>query len=287
MAQVLVIDTDPGTLHTFSTILHIAGHQVITTSSGLQGLDVFRRQSVELIIADLHIQDMSGLDLLKRIRSEYRFVPVVLATEHGTTEDAVLAMRSGANDFIDKPVSEEHLLTTVERALQPRDTDHPRVPMPKDDVADQPSAPSRLARAMVLIVDSVSDPRTIQDWSQNAFVSPGALRNWCRMTAISPRRALVFARLLRAVLLSQGGQHRLENLLDIVDRRTLVGLLTFAGLDPHSDLPNGLDAFLDRQILVQHPDVLMEVRRAADARDANSQHAASLRSMSTKGAARG
>jgi CheY-like chemotaxis protein len=267
MAQVLLIDDDPGTLHRFSTVLRIAGYQVVTASSGLQGLDVFREGPVDLIIADLQFQDISGLDLLQRVRSEHRSVPFVIATNRGTTQDAVVAMRIGASDFVEKPVSEERLLRTVEGALQSRSTGGQHASAAKDNAEDQQAhAAARLVRAMAPIMDSASDPRTIQDWSRLTFVSPGALRNYCRIAGVSPRRALVFARLLRAVLLGQGGRHRPENLLDVVDRRTLVGLLNFAGLDPHGEFPTSLDAFLGRQVLVQDPDVLLEIRRVMHAR---------------------
>ena len=81
-------------------------------------------------------------------------------------------------------------------------------------------------------------------------MSPGALRNWCRTAGVSARRSLVFARLLRAAFLSQGGRHRPEDLLDVVDRRTFVGLLRFAGLDPERPFPESPEAFLQQQTLV-------------------------------------
>jgi hypothetical protein len=87
------------------------------------------------------------------------------------------------------------------------------------------------------------------------------LRNWCRTAGISPRRALVFARLLRAVLLADGGRHRPENLLDIVDRRTLTGLLKMGGFDPEEDLPGDVETFLERQTLVRDLESIVAIRR--------------------------
>lgn len=123
-------------------------------------------------------------------------------------------------------------------------------------------AAARWARALAPVITSTKDPRTVSGWSRLAFVSPGALRNWCRTAGVSARRSLVFARLLRAAFLSQGGRHRPEDLLDVVDRRTYVGLLKFAGLAPEQPFPASPEEFLQQQMLVRDADRLTEIRRA-------------------------
>jgi hypothetical protein len=120
----------------------------------------------------------------------------------------------------------------------------------------------RWARAVVPLVDASKDPRTIRQWSEAVFVSMGALRNWCRTAGVSPRRSLVLGRLLRAAVLNDGGRRRPEDLLDFVDRRTLHGILRFAGLDEQADFPTGGDNLLRRQQLVRDPVMLGQLRRA-------------------------
>jgi hypothetical protein len=115
---------------------------------------------------------------------------------------------------------------------------------------------------LIPIIHSPTDPRTIGQWSRLTYVSSGALRNWCRTAGISPRRSLVFARLLRAVYLSDGRRHKLENLLDVVDRRTLAGLLRFAGLTWKGEFPENPDEFLRKQSLVVDPKALEAIRQA-------------------------
>jgi CheY-like chemotaxis protein len=127
---------------------------------------------------------------------------------------------------------------------------------------EEAHAAARWARALAPVIASAKDPRTVSGWSRLVFVSPGALRNWCRTAGVSARRSLVFARLLRVAFLSQGGRHRPEDLLDVVDRRTFLGLLKFAGLDPERPFPENPEAFLQQQMLVQDPDRLFEIRRA-------------------------
>jgi CheY-like chemotaxis protein len=267
MAQLLLIDDDPGTLEGFALILRAAGYAVLSAPCGTQGLSFLLDESVDLVLTDLRLPDMSGLEILRHARAQHRPVPCVIITGFGSARDAVTAMRLGAVDFLEKPVFEDSLLRAVRSSLSDAAPEPPEAE-PIDDGMDdhEAHAAARWARVLVPILDSPKDPRTISGWSRLAFVSPGALRNWCRMAGISPRRSLVFARLLRAVLLAHGGRHKPENLLDVVDRRTLVGLLRLAGLNPQHDFPQDVDAFLQRQALIRDPDALFEIRRALAAR---------------------
>jgi CheY-like chemotaxis protein len=277
MAQLLLIDDDPGTLEVFGLVLRAAGYAVLSAPCGSQGLSVLKQQPVDLVLTDLRLPDMSGLEILRQARAQQRPVPCVIITGFGNARDAVTAMRLGAVDFLEKPVFEDGLLHAVRSSLNdavPSGASESREPEPResehfDDGMDdhEAHAAARWARVILPVLDSPKDPRTISGWSRLAFVSPGALRNWCRMAGISPRRSLVFARLLRAVVLGHGGRHKPENLLDVVDRRTLFGLLRLAGLNPQHEFPRDVDDFLLRQTLVRDPDALFEIRRALRARD--------------------
>lgn len=81
------------------------------------------------------------------------------------------------------------------------------------------------------------------------------------MAGIGPRRSLVFGRLLRAVCLSEGGRRKPENLLDVVDQRTLLGLLRRGGFDRHL-IPTEVGDFLARQILVRDAEALRQIEQA-------------------------
>lgn len=128
-----------------------------------------------------------------------------------------------------------------------------------------PHAAARLARAVASVLDAPKDPRTITNWSQLIATSPGALCTWCRTAGLSPRRSLVFARLLRAVSLGSTGHHKPENLLDVVDRRTIGRLLTFAGL-PATTFPSSVDDFLRRQTLIRDAETMSEILRVVGRR---------------------
>jgi CheY-like chemotaxis protein len=265
MAQILLVDGDPGTLLTAEAILRAAGHDVCTASSGGQGLDILAHRRIELVLSDLRLPDMTGFEILRSVREHTLTVPVIVVGHFSTARDAVAVMRLGAADVVEKPLFQEDLLRTVEATL----AGSAAPPPPADAAADidlQAHAAARLASAMVPVLDAATDPRTITAWARIVFASPGALRTWCRIAGLSPRRSLVFARLLRAVFLSHGGQHKPENLLDVVDRRTLVGLFRFAGFNPRYDFPTDLDGFLKQQILIRDPDTLSEICRALELR---------------------
>lgn len=133
------------------------------------------------------------------------------------------------------------------------------------DVWSEPHAAIRWARAVDVIIDSPMDPRTVASWGRVAHVSASAIRSWCFTAGITPRVSLVFGRLLRAVVLSERGLYRPENVLDTVDYRTLTRLLRFGGF-AWDDFPGDVEDFLARQVLVDDPDALIQVRRRLEQR---------------------
>jgi CheY-like chemotaxis protein len=268
MAQILLTSDDSSALLELGPILREAGGSVMTARSGRQTLDLLTQGTVDLAVFDMRLADMSGLDLLRMLRARTeRRIPVVFVTASGTTRDAVTAIQLGAADFLKQPVSRETIVETVAATLERHARPSRRAAAAGGLDGQQGHPAVRLARVVVPVLDSSRDPRTLTEWSRLVFVPPGALRNWCRMAGLSPRRWLVFARLLRAVSLAHRGQHKPENLLDVVDRRTLVGLLRFAGLDPEGGFPHTIDAFLQQQVLVRDRETLSEIKRALAARD--------------------
>jgi CheY-like chemotaxis protein len=255
----LLLIADADTLNGLGSMLRNAGYEVQFASSGQRALDVLEHRHVDLVVSEFFLRDMSGLQLLQRLRFKQSLVPFLL-TGSATTREAVDAMRLGAADVVEEPLDEEMLLPRIRAALQTAPFDAtPQIDTP---AIEEAHAAARWARALAPVITSAKDPRTVSGWSRLVFVSPGALRNWCRTAGVSARRSLVFARLLRVAFLSQGGRHRPEDLLDVVDRRTFVGLLKFAGLDPERPFPTSAEEFLRQQTLVRDPDRLFEIRRA-------------------------
>ena len=116
--HILVVDDDESLRRVTQVQLQQAGYEVTTAAEGNQALALARERAPDLVITDLRMPGMSGLDLLKRIRAEYRDMIVIVVTAFGTVESAVEAMRAGAYDYITKPVNPDELRLTVGRALE-------------------------------------------------------------------------------------------------------------------------------------------------------------------------
>jgi two-component system NtrC family response regulator len=97
--------------------LEEAGYQVITAATAEEGIALTEEQCPALVITDLKMPDSSGMEVLKSIRSDHPDTTVVMVTAYGTVQTAVEAMRSGAYDYITKPIDYHELVMTVNRAL--------------------------------------------------------------------------------------------------------------------------------------------------------------------------
>lgn len=268
MSKVLIIDDDPGCLTIFERILERAGYEVHSAGSGYEGLQQLRRRHLDLVLTDLSLPDISGLEVMRLAAGLNRTLPFLVVTGCGTVRDAVSAIRLGAADVLEKPLTPDALLGAVAWVLR---RSHDRTAVRYDllsAVEPEAHAAARWARALVPILDAPRDPRTVAAWGRHIAASQGALRNWCRTAQISPRRSLLLGRMLRAVYLSDNGRHGPESLLDIVDRRTLAGLLRLAGLDGEAGFPTTVDEFIERQRLVCDTTALREIRSELDRRRA-------------------
>lgn len=115
---VLVVDDDESLRRVTEYQLVQAGYQVSTAADGEQALAVLEERPHDLVITDMKMPGMSGLELLRRLRTDYPEVPVILVTAYGTVETAVEAMKSGAFDYVTKPVNADELRMIVHRALE-------------------------------------------------------------------------------------------------------------------------------------------------------------------------
>lgn len=118
-AHVLVVDDDPGIRRQIGDRLASRGHRVDEASTGAIALDMFRRESPDLAILDLHLPDTNGLEVLSKFRAEDEGsdVAALVITAYGDIETAVEAMKLGAFDFITKPFDMSHLDLIVDKAL--------------------------------------------------------------------------------------------------------------------------------------------------------------------------
>ena len=115
--HVLVVDDETNVRRVLGTLLEQAGCQVAEASSGEEALRRVRSLDPDLVISDLKMPGMDGLDLLAALRARFPEIPVVLLTAHGTIDTAVEAMKRGAHDFLTKPFERDKVLEVVGKAL--------------------------------------------------------------------------------------------------------------------------------------------------------------------------
>ena len=113
----LIVDDEPNVRRVLSTLLEQAGWATTRAESGEQALDLVRAQDPDLVLTDLKMPGMDGMELLGRIQDSFPEIPVILLTAHGTITNAVEAMKLGAHDFITKPFDRDEVLELVKKAL--------------------------------------------------------------------------------------------------------------------------------------------------------------------------
>ena len=116
--KILIVDDDESLRRVTQLQLEEAGFDVITAEDGARALIVIEGETPSLVITDLKMPGMSGLELLTRIRSDHPETIVVIMTAFGTVQTAVQAMKAGAFDYITKPIDYEELVLVASRALE-------------------------------------------------------------------------------------------------------------------------------------------------------------------------
>ena len=116
--RVLVVDDDPGIRYTLREILESSGLAVEEASDGEDALTRFASSPADLVITDLRMPRLDGMELLSRLQTQSPVPRVVVITAHGSERQAVAAMKAGAFDYFRKPFEMEELLATVRRAVE-------------------------------------------------------------------------------------------------------------------------------------------------------------------------
>jgi two-component system response regulator AtoC len=115
--RILIIDDDEVQLRLQRIILMNEGYAVHTTADGPQGIAIFKKNKIDLVLLDLGLPSMSGIEVLKEIRRLDNKARVIVVTGYPSVESTVLAMRCGALDYIQKPVDVALLLKKINAVL--------------------------------------------------------------------------------------------------------------------------------------------------------------------------
>src|SRR6267142_1294994 len=119
-AKILLIEDDPGIVMTLRRVLTGEGHETLVETRGDSGLDRARRDEFDVVITDMKLPGLDGLELVRELHGAHPRLPIILITAHGTTETAIEATKAGAYDYLLKPFEIPELIGLVERAVASR-----------------------------------------------------------------------------------------------------------------------------------------------------------------------
>src|SRR5947209_9141122 len=119
-SRILVIDDEAAIRDSLRMTLEYEGYEFIGAATGQEGLALAERDAPDLVLLDVKMPGMDGLEVLDRLRSMNDALPVVVISGHGTISTAVEATKKGAFDFIEKPFASERVLVSLRNALDSR-----------------------------------------------------------------------------------------------------------------------------------------------------------------------
>jgi DNA-binding NtrC family response regulator len=121
MAKILVIDDEKSIRNTLTEILAAEDHEVLSAEDGPTGLELYGGNKLDVVLCDIKMQEMDGMEVLEKMLEHPKDVPVIMISGHGDIEIAVEAIKKGAFDFLEKPLDLNRLLITIRNALERSD----------------------------------------------------------------------------------------------------------------------------------------------------------------------
>ena len=163
MAHVLIVDDEVNIRRVLAAMLKREGYEVTTAADGEQALGVLVKTPVHVVVTDLVMPRLGGMELLRRVAAEFPDVPVIVITAHGSVDSAVAALKAGAFDYITKPFEQEELKKVIAKAARAHDLERQNVHANFAD-GDRPPlvGDSPAMRTIYEIVGKVADsPSTV------------------------------------------------------------------------------------------------------------------------------
>ncbi len=118
--NVLVVDDEVEVRETLKNVLSSLNYNPFVAAGGAEALEIIRNNKIDVVLSDLYMPEMDGIELLKRVRTEDRNVLFLMITAHPTIETAVEAIKKGAYDYLTKPFHIEEIRLKINRALEKR-----------------------------------------------------------------------------------------------------------------------------------------------------------------------
>jgi len=132
-ARILIVDDEPSILATMAPLLRARGYDVSTATTGHAALEAVDRQPPQLVILDLGLPDLDGIEVARRLR-EGRAIAILVLSARGAEQDKVAALDAGADDYVTKPFGSEELLARVRAALRRNDNAAPSGTIKRGDL---------------------------------------------------------------------------------------------------------------------------------------------------------
>lgn len=257
--RILWIEDNEDVQKAFAAFFHTKGVSVCSAPCGAVALQCLAREVFDAVLLDLDLPDMSGIAIAKQLRASGNETPVVVLTAYPAPSSAFEAGQLHLSFYLEKPIDPQklydRLLSAIVRSIDETTTRRDASPPIAGHVRD------RISAMIVRGVHSDADLVTTARWAKHVGVAEGTLRGWCATAAISPKRALLLTRILRALTIQRTSGTPILESLEIADKRTIRKVLFMAGL-PLSErgvAPIAVKEFLATQRLVTDEAILASV----------------------------
>ena len=117
-AKIIIVDDDPEALETLSDVLEDEGHKILSANSGKEAIAEVIEEKPQVILLDIKMPDMDGIEVLRRIKKIDKDIPVIMITAYGSMGSVIEAMRLGAYDYLNKPFDLDKMKILIKRALE-------------------------------------------------------------------------------------------------------------------------------------------------------------------------
>ncbi len=148
MNKILVVDDEKGVRHSFRKILGRCGYDVVTAENGTEALEKAGSENPDLVIMDVTMPGMDGLETLRRLKSGNHSITVIMMTAYSTSERAITAMKYGAYDYLTKPFDNNALISLVKKAIMDRKMS---TPVTFDGIDDEEEGDRIIGRSPVML----------------------------------------------------------------------------------------------------------------------------------------